>query len=84
MDATSGPTATDAGVVEIAPVIQSFEIVSDRISNLEESIGILLAHARHREVRTFPSRATKTRRLNSFAEIPRGDWRIGPRRKCVL
>lgn len=53
MDATSGPTATDAGVVEIAPVIQSFEIVSDRISNLEESIGILLAHARHREVRTF-------------------------------
>ena len=35
------------------PVIQSFEVLSDRISNLEDGINLLLGNARHREVRTY-------------------------------
>jgi hypothetical protein len=37
----------------VVPVIQSFEVLSDRISNLEDGINLLLGTARHREVRTY-------------------------------
>jgi hypothetical protein len=41
-----------ADTVEVAPVIQSFEVLSDRISNLEDSANLLLSHAIFCEVRT--------------------------------
>ena len=39
--------------VPVAPVIQSFEVLSDRILNLEDGVNVLLGNARHREMRTF-------------------------------
>jgi hypothetical protein len=38
--------------VQVAPVIQAFEILSDRVSNLEDGVNLLIGHARHRESRT--------------------------------
>jgi hypothetical protein len=35
------------------PHIQAFEILSDRVSNLEDNVGILLGTAQHRELRAY-------------------------------
>jgi len=39
--------------VQLGPFIQAFEILSDRMSNVEEGVSLLLGNARQRECRAF-------------------------------